>query len=731
MLGRLGLLAVVVAAGATPERASAHAAFVGAEPTAGGRAEASPRQVVLSFTEPLNGRLSRIELEALSTGKAVKTANLTAERSRLSVQPVTQLADGAYRVTWHTVSALDGHALEGTYSFGVRAPAAAGGQSIEQSPLARSGWLRIALRGALYVAVLLFVAALLLPRLVRGNGGWLVPAALGDDPPVRARRAREKALVGDVGWLAVGAAAGATLAEAVDAAGSFSPGTLSDFLLVNAAGGARLAVVVLLVGAVVLHRRRPRPAMTLGVLALGAIAASGHASSASPRLPSVLNDWLHLTSGAAWLGGIGLIGLVWSGALRRASPQQRREVARLVLLPFGRVALPAFAVVTTTGLISLITQLGSLAALWQTAYGRLLAVKIAVVAVIAVLSAMHAWRLRPELLAAGDHGGSGRRERRHWRLLRAEPALGVCVIAIVGALVAFPLPPRQLGEVDEALAAAPACDPCPLPRPKADELPVATRAGSQLVAAWIRRSPGVVLGTLRVSDRRGRPVAGAPRVDGASQASCGVGCQRFRVPDGGDVLRVTLRERGRSFTAELPARWQVGGSRAARELLLRAQATMRRLRSVRQVEEVTSGPGSFARTTYRLRAPDRMAFRTDRGVETVVAGSRQWFRARRGAYEAGPYGAGLRFSTRSWFRWTVYGRSVRLLGVRGRGASREAELALFDEGTPAWIRLTVDLRTLRVTREQVISAGHLTRSRYRAFDRPVRIVTPEERSRDR
>lgn len=147
MLGRLGLLAVVVAAGATPERASAHAAFVGAEPTAGGRAEAAPRQVVLSFTEPLNGRLSRIELEALSTGKAVKTANLTAERSRLSVQPVTQLADGAYRVTWHTVSALDGHALEGTYSFGVRAPAAAGGQSIEQSPLARSGWLRIALRG--------------------------------------------------------------------------------------------------------------------------------------------------------------------------------------------------------------------------------------------------------------------------------------------------------------------------------------------------------------------------------------------------------------------------------------------------------------------------------------------------------------------------------------------------------------------------------------------------------
>ena len=727
----LGLLAAAAAVGAVPESAGAHAAFVGAEPAAGGRIEGTPREVALSFTEPLNGRLSRIEVVAASSGRPVRTTAVATARSRLSVRPSTALADGPYVVRWFTVSTEDGHALEGTFSFGVRAPAAAVRQSVEQSPLARGGWVRILLRVILYVTVLLFVAAILLPRLMRGGLVWLVPAALGETPDLRARRVRASSLTGDVGWLAVGAAAGATLAEAADAAGSFSPSALSDFLLVGAAGWARLAVLVLVTAAVLLHARRARLAAVLGVLALGGIAASGHASAASPRVPSVLNDWLHLTSGAAWLGGIGLIGLVWGRALRRAGPARRRDVARLVLLPFGRVALPAFLVVTATGLVSLLTQLGALSALWQTAYGRLLAVKIAVVALIAAASALHAWRLRPALLHAEADGPEARRERRHWRLVCSEPVLGLLVIAIVGALVAFPLPPRQLDAVAAVRAATPSCDPCPLPKPSREELPVATRAGTLLVAGWIRRSPGAITGTVRISDRRGRPSRVAADIDGAATTPCGEGCRRFRAPATGSSLRVGLLDRGSRYVAELPTRWDATGNRRARRLLADAEAAMRRVRSVRQIEEVTSGPGSFARTTYRLQAPDRMTFRTDRGVQTVVIGRRQWYRTRPGPYTVSEYGAGLPFLTRSWFRWSVFGRSVRLLGVEGSGARRRAELALFDEATPAWIRLTVDLATQRVIDEESWSKSHTTRSRYRTFDRTPPIATPEDLVRGR
>jgi len=725
----LFVLAAVLAAGvacAVPRDAFAHAAVVGASPEPGTRTEVAPSEVALNFTEPLNRRLTSVKLISIASGKQVAASMRTAGTSRLLLRPEQALGTGAYRVDWHTVSTEDGHALEGSFSFGVRAAAAGGEHAVEQSPLARGGWLRVLLRALLYIAALLFVAALVLPWLVRRAPSWLAPVALGESDVVSAARRREHAVAEGVGWLAAAAAVGMTLAEAADAAGSLAPPGLRDYLLSNQAGAARVAVVVFLAVAAVLWPRRPRLGAVLGVLALGAIAASGHASSASPRVPSVLNDWLHLVSAAAWLGGIGLLGLVWARPLRRGGSALRLEVARHVLVPFGRVAWPAFLVVTATGLVSLLTQLGHLSALWQTNYGRLLAVKVSIVGLIAAASAVHALRLRPRLL---DPPGSGveRQERRHWQLVRAEPVLGLGVVAVVAFLVAFPLPPRQLGEADGARAAAPVCDPCPLPMPAADELPVATRAGSHLVAAWVRRTPAAVTGTVRVRDIRGRPARSPLRIAAATVSSCGTGCSRFRTPPGSGTLRVTLSERGREYTAVLPTRWRAADSARARRLLVAAEGVMRRLRSVREVEEVTSGPGSYARTDYQLKAPDRMGYRTNGGNETVVAGKREWFRAGPGPWQAGEYGSGLAFRTRSWFRWSTYGRSVRLLDVGRRDGRCVAELALFDEGTPVWFRVTVDLATERVLADQMTAEGHFMNAGYHAFNEPLTIAVPQLR----
>jgi len=719
----LFLLALTVAFCATPRDALAHAAFVGALPEPGVRTEVAPSEVALNFTEPLNRRLTSVKLIAVASGKQVPSTR-TAGASRLLLRPERTLGTGAYRVHWHTVSTEDGHALEGSFSFGVRAAAAGGEHAVEQSPLARDGWLRVLLRGLLYVAALLFVAALVLPRLVGRTRSWLVPPTLGDSEEVAAARRHEHALVEGLGWLATAAAVGVILAETADAAGSLAPAGLREYLLANEAGIARVAVVVFLAAAAAAWRRGPRVGAALGALALGAIAASGHASSASPRVPSVLNDWLHLLSAAAWLGGIGLLGLVWERTLRRGDTRLRLEVARHVLAPFGRVALPALLLVTVTGLVSLVTQLGHLAALWETDYGRLLAVKIAVVGLIAAASAVHALRLRPQLLAQPS-AGLARQERRHWQLVRAEPVLGLGVVAVVAFLVAFPLPPRQLGEADEARAAAPACDPCPLPRPAADELAVATQAGSHLVAAWVRRSPTAVTGTVRVRDIHGRPARVPVRIAAATLSGCGAGCSRFSARPASDTLRVTLSERGRDYTAVLPTTWRADDNARAHGLLLAAERAMRGLRSIREVEEVTSGPGSYARTDYRLQAPNRLAYRTNGANETVIAGKRQWFRAGSGPWRVGEYGSGLPFRTRSWFRWSTYGRSVRLLAIDRRGARRVAKLALFDGGTPVWFRLRVDLATKRVLADQMTAEGHFMNARYFAFNEPLTIALPE------
>jgi hypothetical protein len=406
-----------------------------------------------------------------------------------------------------------------------------------------------------------------------------------------------------------------------------------------------------------------------------------------------------------------LLVLLWWPVVRFSRAPTRVAIAREVLAPFGRVAGGAFALVVATGLVSLVTQVGSLSALWETAYGRLLTLKILAVGAIAAASFTHALRLRPRLLAANPHPPEAL-ERRHWRIWRLEPWLGLAVVAAVAGLVAFPLPPRQLNEASQALASV--CDPCPLPRPAADELAVAGNAGANVVAAWVRRTPQAVTGTVRVLDFRGKPSRSPIRVEGA--APCGTGCRRFRLPAGAAAVEVGV---GRD-SVRLPARWRADGTARAREILTRAEATMRGLDGVRVLEQLTSGPGTGATTEYRLRAPDRLSWVTGRGVRSVVIGKREWIRSPGSPWREGEYGSGLAFRTRSWFAWRRYARTVRLL----REHAGTAEIALFDEGTPVWFTLTVDLSTHRVTAERMTARARFSSTRFTGFGTRFPIEAP-------
>ena len=701
--------------------AEAHSALVSADPAPGARLSDSPRQLSLAFTEPLNGRLSNATLVAVADGRKVKSTS-AASGKRLVLKSAEPLDRGAYRVRWHTVSTEDGHALEGTLSFGVRAPAAGGTHDVEQSPLARYGVLRVLARGLLYATLLVFSGALLLDALLRRRGeSWLVPASVRESATgldldrVEERRQR---LVLDLGIAAAGAASLSALADATDAAGGLSARRVSDFLLEGTAGLTRIYVVVLVLVALTGAAMRVRLAAGAALAALLSVAASGHANASSPRGLAIANDWVHLASASVWLGGIALLVAVWWPPLRRASRQDRLTVAREVLPRFGRVALPAFLVVVLSGAVNAVIELGRASALWQTDYGRVLAVKVGLVSAMAATSYVHALRLRPRLLSANPHPPEGL-ERRHWRLLRVEPFVGAGVLAAVALLVAFPLPPRQLTDAEPA--AAPTCDPCPLPRPRRDELVVAEQGGSDVVAAWMRRDGADLVGTVRLYGLDDRPAHDPLRIVGAQQRGCGTGCVRFRLARTARVVTVTVRQRGREYAASLPATWQPDRDGRARRLVRRAQSAMRELESVREIERVSSVPGIFATTAYRLRAPDRMAFATGGGVTSVVVGENQWTRGRAGErWRKERYGGGLQFRTRSWFRWTPYARYAYLLELH----RDVAVVALYDPGTPAWWRLSIDLRTYRVPRDRLVTYGHFMTQRFFAFNEPLVIRAP-------
>jgi copper transport protein len=723
------LLAAIVAVAAllgVPASAGAHASFLESEPAAGQRVERAPVRIFLEFTEPINARLTKVALIDVASGEAVATRAARAGARVLELRPAHELARGAYRVRWHSVSSVDAHVREGYFSFGVQTAAAGTQALINEGPLAREGWVRVLARLGLYATLLVFAGGLLLTVLLRVRSGrsWLAPPPAArletgiDSKPAEARAATATLVAGSLAALLGIAVA---VAEGADAAGGLSMAILTDFLLANPAGTARLAVPLLVAGGLWAARRgRPGVGAGLAACALGAIAASGHAASAASPLLAVSSAWMHLIAGAVWLGGITLLGIAWGPALRELSAAGRRAVARTVLPRFGRVAVYAFGVVVLTGVVNSAMELASIDDLWTTAYGRVLLAKIAVVMVTAGVSFAHAWWLRPRLLRDMTPGGE-RAARRHWRLLRFEPALGVGAVVAVAFLVGFPTPPREAAEAQAAAGAQKGCDPCPLPVPRSGELAVADWTGKRIVAAWIERRPGGLEGEVRLMTRDGSPVDERFVVEGARLAPCGPGCRRFLVDGRPDALRV--RVAGTPEPVRLVARWRAEDNDRARDLVAGAFRRLRDAQSVRLVENVRDRPGQASEVIYRMEAPDRMAYRTSIGFETVLVDRRQWLRTPGVPWQeqAPPR---VPYRTENWLRSPIFIQGERLLRIEDDGERRLAVVAYMDSGTPGWATAWIDLDSGRLRRMRLVVEGHEIEHRYSAYGKPAAIAVP-------
>jgi putative copper resistance protein D len=222
----------------------------------------------------------------------------------------------------------------------------------------------------------------------------------------------------------------------LDASMSGSPADMFDL---SSAGmilgaGEGLAIALRLVGltlcmAAFKAGRLARTASCLGaLLAAASFAGVGHVHALKPdRLPTTLLV-LHLACVAFWLGAL------WP-LLRVARDAELARTAALAAR-FGAIALSMVGLLIGAGALLAFQLLGNVSLLWSTGYGRMLSLKLLLVAALLCAAALNRLWLTPRLLR-GDRTASASLRRS----IRFEMIVGGLILLVTAAFTSLTGPP--------------------------------------------------------------------------------------------------------------------------------------------------------------------------------------------------------------------------------------------------------------------------------------------------
>lgn len=407
-----GLLTVLVG---TSSPAFAHAALVASQPSDGAVLPMVPASFDLRFSEAVSPLALRL---VAPDGTASVLGGAELRDGRLVIPAPAGLSEGTHVLSWRVVSE-DGHPVGGSVVFSIGAPSAGGAPVV-----AEVDWP---------VRVLVWTTKLMLYLgLFFGVGGLATEAC------IRRLEDRARTIVSGAALLGLAAAPLAIGAQGLDALGA-SLGALGQPAVWQAGAGtsfgrtvalAALAFLLTVVDFLVTKTVVRRGLVLLALLATGlALAASGHASSAPPQWLTRPLVFVHALAVAAWVGALVPLALVLRGGGSSASVALHRFSS---LIPWVVAALLASGVVLAN------VQVGTPAALWQSAYGRVLLVKLALLAVLFALAGANRWRWTAPA-ASGDDAA-----RRH--LVRAIGAEVLLVVLVLGTVAVwrFTPPPRAI-----------------------------------------------------------------------------------------------------------------------------------------------------------------------------------------------------------------------------------------------------------------------------------------------
>ncbi|MCZ8103831.1 MAG: CopD family protein, partial [Burkholderiales bacterium] len=400
-----------LAGSAEPARAPAQ--LVSAMPGEGAVLAVPPPVLALRFNEPVRP----VAVRLLGPDGTPVDATVRGLGATIEIVPAASLVQGAYVVSYRVVSA-DGHPVAGALPFSIGQ--GSGGSALNADP------------GAANVALVIAARVMAYAGLLFGVGGaaavaWLGPAAPVCAAPAR-RVARVALVVGAAGYGAGVLLLGRELADGWAGAPVAAAGT-------TFARSAALWAVAAFVaaGALAASGRSAKSLSTVALVGAGAaLATTGHAATAPPAWAALPSLFLHGVAATLWAGPLPFLATV----LARRDP-----ALPIVLRRFSSMVIVAVAVLAAAGTTIAALQLRAPSDLLETDYGRILAIKLALVASLLGLAAINRIRLTPAA-SAGSAVAAVR--------LRRNVLVEIVVIAAVAVVIAawrFTPPPRALTAV--------------------------------------------------------------------------------------------------------------------------------------------------------------------------------------------------------------------------------------------------------------------------------------------
>jgi putative copper resistance protein D len=174
-------------------------------------------------------------------------------------------------------------------------------------------------------------------------------------------------------------------------------------------------------------------AAVLAAAFAGTLTWSGHAAGGlgSDAILHPSADALHLIAAAAWVGALPPLIVLFAAA---GTDDPSLAIARTATTRFSMLGMVSVGTLLATGIVNTFYLVGSVPALYGTAYGRLLLIKIALFLAMVAIAAVNRFLLTPRLLQHASIAASRDALRRLRRHAAIEVLAGAIIIAIVAVL---------------------------------------------------------------------------------------------------------------------------------------------------------------------------------------------------------------------------------------------------------------------------------------------------------